>query len=283
MVYDSLTDAPRDFREGIDWLVALKGTDAEKNLAALGAAAYRFLSEKPDDSNQLPAYKKVELITKEFLEQEGLKNRRPIKLMLSRFNTPRDEKPDSIAPFFGDFDGRVDGEYANEWRITAENIAARLTKSVNACEKFLKDIQVPGKYKSAYSSEATWSGSCSKKPEECAAVFVGIAPMLYTGLVSLWEATDADTFEWLPSRAQKDLEALLKALRYAKPECRSKMRRSDVVKALSGVGIDVLDTLHLFADFWAIYGSGNEGPVGVESVKAEEHVEAGESAENLRC
>ncbi|GBE59508.1 Probable serine threonine- kinase kinX, putative [Babesia ovata] len=280
MVYDSLTDAPRDFREGIDWLVALKGTDAESNLAALGAAVYKFLSDNPDDSDQLPAYQKVKLITKEFLEQEGIKDRRTVRVMLARFNTPRDLKSYILAKPLDTFEDSDTKKIVEAWGITAENIAEKLTQSVDACEKFLGDIKVPGQYMSAYSSKATWAESCSKKPEDCAAVFVGIAPMLYTGLTSLWDATDADDFRLVPSKAKKNLNNLLAALRYVKPEVRAKMDRSDVVNALSGVGIDVLDTLTEVAEFWAVSGSGNaESVEGMKGVETEELVEAGEPAE----
>ncbi|GBE58756.1 Probable serine threonine- kinase kinX, putative [Babesia ovata] len=253
MVYDSLTDIPHDFREGIDWLIALKGKGG-KNMAAMGAAVYKFLADKPDDSNQLPIFLKVKLITKHFLEQPELKDLRAVELLLQNFHKPRDRNSGSFGKFFRDFDKCDDEDAVKDWGITAENIAEKLSKSVDGCEKFLKSIKMPGQYKPAYSSKATWDASCSQDPEACAAVLVGIAPMLYAGLMSLWDATDPAEFRLAPSRAKENLEKLLNALRCVKPECHDSMSRSDIVDALGGVDIDVLNTLIELSGFWEFHG-----------------------------
>ncbi|GBE61814.1 hypothetical protein, conserved [Babesia ovata] len=46
-VYTSLAEPPRNVRQCMDWLIALKGKDPEKNLKALGEAVYDFLADKP--------------------------------------------------------------------------------------------------------------------------------------------------------------------------------------------------------------------------------------------
>ncbi|GBE62322.1 hypothetical protein, conserved [Babesia ovata] len=85
-VYNSLTEAPRNFKECIDWLIALKGTDPENNFEAMGAALHKFLADKPVGKMELPALEKIKSISKEFLESPGLKNEPFVKRMLSIFN-----------------------------------------------------------------------------------------------------------------------------------------------------------------------------------------------------
>ncbi|CDR95068.1 hypothetical protein BBBOND_0202250 [Babesia bigemina] len=259
MVFHSLTDAPRDFREGIDWLVALKGTDAASNLKAISDAVYNFLVDKPAGSSKVPIYNYVTLITKGFLEQEELKDRRVVGPMLWTFNKPKDPNSDFSKKFVKTVPENGGSKIDRNGGITGENITEKLSKSVDGCETFLKSIQVPGQYKSAYSSKATWEASCSDNPQECAAVFVGIAPMLYAGLTSLWDATDADAFRLTPDRAKADLENLLNALRYVGPECRASMGPSDVANALRGVEYNVLGTLGELSDFWTFHGLDSAG------------------------
>ncbi|CDR95262.1 hypothetical protein BBBOND_0204200 [Babesia bigemina] len=259
MVFHSLTDAPRDFREGIDWLVALKGTDFKNNLKAISDAVYNFLADKPVGSSKLPIFKYVTLITKEFLEQDGLKDHKPVKLMLTRFNSPKDEKPNVCAMLLKADGDRDHTQIADEWRLNAKNIAENLAKTVNGCEKFLQNVRIPHQYESAYSSEATWEKSCSEKPEDCAAVFVGIAPMLYTGLMSLLHSTDDSLFRLAPDMAKKKLETLLNTLRYVKPECRAIMGPSDVAQVLSVVDHDALATLGELSNFWTYHGLDSAG------------------------
>ncbi|CDR96177.1 Probable serine/threonine-protein kinase kinX [Babesia bigemina] len=287
MVFNSLTELPRNFREGIDWLVALKGSDAEKNLAAISDAVLNFLRDNSVCYDDIPAFQKLKLITKEFLEQEGLKDRRAVKMILDRFNTPTHKKRDFFSTFSHPIDEDDDDNGIKTWGITAENIVERIAKSVKGCDKFLAEVKIPGKYMSAYSSGATWSNSCTQKPADCAAVFVGITPMLYAGLMSLWDATDADDFRLFPSKAKKNLGDLLNALRYAKPECSSSLSRSDVVNALSGIGIEELDTLMELADFWITQGSENEEAVeDMEtevSADVEEIIEPVNAAESVNA
>ncbi|CDR95633.1 hypothetical protein BBBOND_0207870 [Babesia bigemina] len=250
MVYNSLTDVPRDFREGIDWLVALKRTGFESNLKAISDAVFNFLAHKPAGACQLPAFQQVKLNVKKFLGQEGLKDRRIVKPMLERFNRPKNQKSDFFARFFQSVGENGGRQIENNWGITGENILTKLAKSVDGCNTFLRNINVPAQYKSAYSSKATWDASCSTKPEDCAAIFVGITPMLYAGLMSLWDATDESAFRLTPDKARKELEDILNAMRYVNPDCRSSLSRLEVVNALRGIGIDELGTLGTLAEFW---------------------------------
>ncbi|CDR95098.1 hypothetical protein BBBOND_0202550 [Babesia bigemina] len=259
MVYTSLTYAPRNFREGIDWLVALKRNGFENNLKAISDAVYNFLADKPVGSDKLPIYQYVTLITKEFLEQEELKDRRVVETMLAKFNEPKDQKSDFFVKFFKGISELGGRKFVKHWGINGENIAEKLSKSVDVCETFLKSIQVPGQYKSAYSSKATWEASCSDNPQECAAVFVGIAPMLYAGLTSLKDATAAEVVKSAPDRAKADVENLLNALRYVGPACRASMSPSDVSNALRDFDYDILGTLADLSEFWMYHGLDSAG------------------------
>ncbi|GBE61872.1 hypothetical protein, conserved [Babesia ovata] len=253
MVYNSLTRAPRNIKEAIDWLIALRGADAANNLAAMGAAIHKFLADKPVGRMKLPALEKVKLITKEFLEQEELKGMWPANEMLGKFEAPLSKNPCIIAKIFklmaySDYNNVVQNK-----GLTATKIAEKLGKVVGGCEMFLDRIKTPKQYKSAYSSKATWESSCAKNPEACAVVLVGIAPMLYTGLRSLRKAAYDETRKLAPFSANKTLDNVLEPLGYVEPECRAGMTASRVSWALRGVNKEILTTLYDLAGFWAFY------------------------------
>ncbi|CDR96832.1 hypothetical protein BBBOND_0307360 [Babesia bigemina] len=287
MVYNSLTDVPRDFREGIDWLIALKGTDAESNIAAMGEAVYNFLVDKPVGHTEVPALQNVQSIVKGFLEQPGLKNVWPVNRILEKYNKRINKNPGWFTKAFG---GADECDYKNVIKskhVSAKTIAGKLGIAVNGYERLLKKVKTPEQYKSAYSSEATWEASCSQKPEDCAVVLVGIAPMLYAGLRSMWKASHGQSFSWVPKSKNKNiLVTVLRSLGFKHPECRDKMSASYVSEALENVTIDMLETFYNLSGFWAFYGSGKIGAVGekqpVEPVipEAEPSVE-GEGEQSL--
>ncbi|GBE61042.1 hypothetical protein, conserved [Babesia ovata] len=253
MVYFSLTDAPRNLKESIDWLMALRGADAETNLKALGSAVYDLLADKPVGFTEVPALENVKRISKEFLEQEELKNEPFVKGLLWRFNNRMKKNYYKYFRFVFHID-KSDYENVVRTRGTVpEKIAENLGKVVHGTETFLDDIKNPDKYRSAYSSEATWDNSCSAKPEACAVVFVGIAPMLCAGLRSLRKTSNNASATWSNRYAKKHFGEVMKAVGYKEPECRAKLSGSDVRKALSNVDIRVLEIIYDLAGFWAFY------------------------------
>ncbi|GBE59629.1 hypothetical protein, conserved [Babesia ovata] len=254
MAYTSLTDVPHNLKEGIDWLIALRGTDAEKNLKAMGEALYKFLADKPIGKTQVPALEKIKHISKQFIANPELKEMWPANELLRRFKGPMSKKgPGCLASCFG---ASLESDYKNVVRtkgLTAETIAKKLRKLVNGCEKFLEKIKSPDQYKPSYTSEATWDVSCSNNPEACAVVLVGIAPMLYTGLRCLREASHDDTLPVSPFAPCTILGNVLKAVGYERSECCAKISGSYVFKALGNVKFQMLVTLYDLAGFWAFY------------------------------
>ncbi|GBE60843.1 hypothetical protein, conserved [Babesia ovata] len=94
MVYDSLTEAPRNVKECIDWLIALKGKDGEKNLKALGDAIHKFLADKPVGKMKVAALEKIKNISKKFLKKPCLKKLRHVKVILRKFSKSLHKNPD---------------------------------------------------------------------------------------------------------------------------------------------------------------------------------------------
>ncbi|GBE59106.1 hypothetical protein, conserved [Babesia ovata] len=253
MVYNSLTEAPRNLKEGIDWLMALRGTDAVKNSRSMGAALYNFFSDKLVGFKEVPALEEVKVITKKFLEKPELKDRSYVKGMLKRYNGLMDKNPKKIGDVIK---GVEESDYKNVVKargVKPEDITKSVSEVVHGCEKFLKHIKAPDQYKSAYSSEASWETSCAKDPEACAVVLVGIAPMLYTGILSLWDASNPPVFGCRTPGAAERLRKVLKAVGYAEPESRNSLSRDRVRKALSNMHKNVLDTIYDFAAYWAFY------------------------------
>ncbi|GBE60898.1 hypothetical protein, conserved [Babesia ovata] len=252
MVYNSLTEAPRNLKECFDWLVALKGADAKKNLAAMGAAVYGFLVDKPVGTLLIPSLEKVKRLSKEFLEQKELRDRPYVKEVLNRFKEPMNKDFRRFRDVYGD----SKSDYKNVVKargVKPEDIARNVTRTVSSCEKFLDDIKIPDQYKSAYSSEATWEASCSKNPEACAVVLVGIAPMLYVGVGCLWvESYDDYIFRGTSNRDRR-LGKIMKALGFVEPGCRAGISGSDVLQTLRNTDEDLVDILYDFAGFWAFY------------------------------
>ncbi|GBE61309.1 hypothetical protein, conserved [Babesia ovata] len=180
MVYTSLTEAPHNLKEGIDWLMALRGKDGEKNLAAMGAALYDFFEDKPVGKMELPALEKIKSISKEFMENPALNYMWPANELLRRFRAPMSKKgPICLGSCFG---ATLESDYKNVVKtknLTVETIAKKLGKVVDGCEKFLEKIKSPDGYKPSYNSEATWDASCAKDPEACAVVLVGSADAVH--------------------------------------------------------------------------------------------------------
>ncbi|GBE58789.1 Probable serine threonine- kinase kinX, putative [Babesia ovata] len=278
MVYDSLTKAPRNLKEGLDWLMALKGTGAENNLAAVGAAVYKFLADKPVAWQQLSALKQMKYISKKFVQQEELKDLWPANELLQRFEPPVNPNLDEEVNISRDV---YESDYKRviEARgVTAETMANNLDKIVRGTEKFLKDIQIPNRYKSAYSSKATWDTSCAKDPEACAAVFVGSTSMLYAGVLFLLDASRSAAATWADEDAEMRFRDVLKAVGYNQSVCRDGISGSDTLEALGSMNTDVLDIFCDFATFWTTYGaraaeSGEFGDVNSEEPVEEEPLE----------
>ncbi|GBE62058.1 hypothetical protein, conserved [Babesia ovata] len=255
MVYTSLTEAPHNLKEGIDWLIALKGKNAGKSMEALGDALHKFLADKPVGKMQVPALENVKKISKEFMEQEEVKDLWPASELLVRFNKPMNRNLSGFAKFFNNADLSDHHNVVKIRRVKPTDIAKKVSELVGGCEKFLEKIKVSDKYKSAYSSEATWDASCANDPEACAVVFVGIAPMLYTGLRSLKHASNTDPLVRLRLKKKNNSFArVFKAAGYNETECRDKISGSDVFKALQKfVSFRMLVTLYDLSGFWAFY------------------------------
>ncbi|GBE60608.1 hypothetical protein, conserved [Babesia ovata] len=251
MLHNWLTDVPSNLKEGIDWLIALRGTDAEKNLGAMGKALYGLLADKPVGFTEVPALEEVKRISKEFLEQKELKCQPFVEDLLKRYTTPL-RKLLKRLPAITDSVEESDYKNVVETRgIKPKDIAKYISEIVHNCENLLNDITKPHRYATAYSPEATWDSSCAKDPEACAVILVGIAPMLYTGLRSL-QVASADALEDEPySKAKERVEEVLKAVGYKETECRASMSGSDIRKALGGINDRVLQIIHDIAGFWA--------------------------------
>ncbi|GBE61243.1 hypothetical protein, conserved [Babesia ovata] len=253
MVYHSLTEAPHNLKECIDWLMALKGTDPENNFKAMGDAVYKFLADKPVGLTVLPALENIKLISKEFMEKPELKDEWCVDRVLGKFKEPMDKNPNVFSKFFGTV-GESDYENVVQTQgVDPEAMAAKVAQVVDNCETFLGDIKDPDHYAPAYSSSATWDISCSSDPEACAVVLVGISPMLYTGLLSLMEASIVACFKWPPFSADKPMGEVLKAVGYVEPECRADMKALHVLRAFKALDEEMFAALYDLAGFWAFY------------------------------
>ncbi|GBE60949.1 hypothetical protein, conserved [Babesia ovata] len=252
MAFDSLTRAPRNLKEGIDWLIALRGTDAKKNLTAMGDALHDLLADKPIGKMEFLPLKKVKIFSRDFLMKPSLRDQPFVDELLEKFNAPMDKTDLPLKRL----SSSMDSDYFNiikKKRLQPEAMARFLGLVVYGCDKFLKHMKIPDQYESVYSPEATWDASCAQDPEACAVVFVGIAPMLYAGLRSLKDATKAAAKDESNARARKRLADVLRAVGYKDSERRPHMRISYIFEALSDVDQDVLDILCDFSAFWAFY------------------------------
>ncbi|CDR97391.1 hypothetical protein BBBOND_0312940 [Babesia bigemina] len=252
MVYYSLTEVPRNLKEAVDWLIALKGTDAENNLKAMGVALYDFLGNKPVGKMELRGLERVKTISKVFFDREELKDMPYIKEMRQRFEQPMN-KSSLIAKWFlsvaeSDYDNVIKSK-----GLDAGDISEELGGFVDAAEQFLDGVKPEGTYESAYHPNATWETSCTKSPEACARVLVGIAPMLYAGLRLLGHAGVDATLGGPRSAAGKELGNLMSSLGYTDRQRRPEMTGSEVRAALSGMDQDVLGVIYDLAGFWAFY------------------------------
>ncbi|GBE60098.1 hypothetical protein, conserved [Babesia ovata] len=254
MVYTSLTEVPRNLKEAIDWLIALKGTDADNNINAMGAALYDFLAEQPVGLRRLPELEKIKPITRAFLMNEELRVEPFVKDLLGRFRRPMNKNYHILRHRLlivndSDYKNVIETE-----RLKPRDMANGLGEVVFGCERLLHNIANSRKYVSSYSSEATWANSCSANEYACAAVLVGIAPMLYAGLRALRAAGSAATRD---SSCDEDnrVGTVLEALGYPYPESRASLDMSgaEVRTAMKAVKLHVLEFIYDIAGFWAFY------------------------------
>ncbi|GBE63092.1 hypothetical protein, conserved [Babesia ovata] len=252
MVYTSLTEAPRNLKEGIDWLIALKETCPENNLLPMGVALYDLFVDKPvGKREQLPSLEKVKNISKEFLEQEVLEYQPFVQGLLDRFSNPT-----TMAGLSAESGKNFKSEYEKVIKARGakpETIAEKLGKVVASCERFLKSVKIPDQYESAYSSEATWEASCAKDPEACAVLLVGIAPMLYAGLRSLQVTSHAAFRQGRDSWEEEHLEDVLRVVGYKEPECRVEMSGPRVNTVLRRVDLGIFTVIHDLAGVLGFY------------------------------
>ncbi|GBE61679.1 hypothetical protein, conserved [Babesia ovata] len=252
VAYHALTEPPRNVKECMDWLIALKGKDGEKNMAALGAAVHKFLADKPVGYTKVPALEKVKHITKQFLYKSGIWNIWPAKRIMSRFNIRMFKEFCWFTKFFTFYKSDYENIIQTKG-LTAKDIADKLGDVVSGCERFLKHIKNPGQYKSAYCPEATWDASFAKNPEACAVILVGIGPMFYAGLESLLLEFEVLYITGLSHYCFDNIHMMVKALGFKEPECRSSPSIVDVNRALSRLDDHELYTIYDLSGFWAFY------------------------------
>ncbi|GBE61354.1 hypothetical protein, conserved [Babesia ovata] len=252
MVYHSLTEPPRNVKECMDWLIALKGKDPGENLKALGKAVYKFLADKPVGYTKVPALEKVKLISKQFLNEPDFRNRHPVKRIRSRFYIRMYKEFCWLTKFFTFYKSDYENIIQTKG-LTAIDIADKLGDVVTGCERFLKHIKNPGQYKSAYCPEATWDASFAKNPEACAVILVGIGPMFYGGLESLLIEFEVSYRTGLSRYFFDFIHMMLKALGFVEPECRASPSLVDVDRALSRLDDHELYTVYDLSGFWAFY------------------------------
>ncbi|CDR95497.1 hypothetical protein BBBOND_0206550 [Babesia bigemina] len=252
MVYTSLTEVPRNLKEGIDWLLAVKGDDAEKNLKAMSTAIHFFLRSQPTGSTKLPALEKVKYASELFLRRQEFRDKPLVKELLKRFAGTKTKNPTKLAAILENVEECDYKNVVQAFGLTPKNITKKLGRFVGGAEKFLDDLKIPGQYESAYSSEATWDSSCAKDPEACAVVFVGIAPMLYAGLRSLKEEGGPAPVGEAPNEEKRNVADALKAVGYGEG-CRGGLSRLDLQKTTNPVDSQALDVIFDLAGFWAFY------------------------------
>ncbi|GBE61742.1 hypothetical protein, conserved [Babesia ovata] len=252
VVYHALTEPPRNVKECMDWLIALKGKDPGKNLKALGEAVYKFLADKPVGYTRVPALEKVKLISKEFLNKPDFRNRHPVKRIRSRFYIRMYKEFCWLTKFFTFYKSDYENIIQTKG-LTAIDIADKLGDVVTGCERFLKHIKNPGQYKSAYCPEATWDASFAKNPEACAVILVGIGPMFYGSLESLLIECEFLYRTGLSRYLFEFIRMMLKALGFVEPECRASPSLVDVDRALSRLDDHELYTVYDLSGFWAFY------------------------------
>ncbi|CDR96671.1 hypothetical protein BBBOND_0305750 [Babesia bigemina] len=253
MVYSSLKGIPRDFREGVDWILALKGSHPDVTLGMLADAVHRLLVRHPVGYTEIPALEKVKSVAQKFFEQKSFKHDPFAEMLLKRYNARMPKDPMGLAKSLKFY---LESDYRNviaAHDVRPQRIAGRLRRVADACERFLNDIKSADSYRSTYTSRATWDVSCAKDPETCAAIFVGIAPMLFTGLLYLMEADEYASRVERNYEVEKQLEDLLRSLGYGKPECKDRIDGPLFTVAVRDINDTILDTLYDLAGFWAFY------------------------------
>ncbi|CDR95660.1 hypothetical protein BBBOND_0208140 [Babesia bigemina] len=253
MVYQSLTDVPQNLKEGIDWLIALKGDDPQHFLQAMGTALHELLSSYPAGLTRLPALEKIKPTTKKFLQQKELQDQPFVEILLERFHKPLKRDFTTVPMCDGHIVESTNTNVVVARRVTPRSIAKSIGEVVDVAEKFLEGIKETDGYVSVYGEDATWIDSCLEDPEACAVVFVGIAPMLYAGLRTLRKVSAAAVKQGPDSDAAKHLGPIIKALGFDDGVCRDDLSAPAIRNALRGINPRILTIIYDIAGFLAFY------------------------------
>ncbi|CDR97669.1 hypothetical protein BBBOND_0401610 [Babesia bigemina] len=250
VVYNSLMYVPRNFKEAVDWLIAVRGDDAERNLATLGAAIYDLYVHMSGRSTEWSNLDKAIRFSIDFLEQEKLKKHLYVKMILAILSYRVNITPNVLTNIIVSAYDTENQRFLHKNGLTADTIAEKLCYVVDACAEFLGRIKNRSHYNSAYSPQATWDALFSAHPETGAVIFVGIAPMLVAGLLSLRSASLAGKLKSSPLIASKRMQELIQALGYVEPQLCAGMTASYVGRALGGFTYETINFIFDLAGFW---------------------------------
>ncbi|EDO07823.1 hypothetical protein BBOV_III002580 [Babesia bovis T2Bo] len=206
MKYGSLLDYPINYKEAIDWIVAVKQTGGIEPLAK---AVVSLFSEVMKGDRVLDTIQKVRCRAQRVLQKARFAWHPTVCIVLREHErecedlqhddihtnvmdleyesnadvqckpqTKEDEDVES-----GEHDETPESPTLDEpallKTISDEELKKVIIESANQYEKLLKKLIKRKTYKMTYSPNATWTASCMCVPKRCAIILVSIAPMVF--------------------------------------------------------------------------------------------------------
>ncbi|ORM41114.1 uncharacterized protein BXIN_0446 [Babesia sp. Xinjiang] len=205
MVHASLLEYPTNYKEAIDWLVAIRTSGGIKEL---GAAVVNLFAEQSYDDEFMALIKEIRLKVKRYLRQSGFSDQPAVRIIL-KLLPDESEYPIEVGspPTITEIEEAIECQHPSHKEekgvpiadkseshkpkpilprnISDADVIKAISDSADQYDKLLRKLWKSKTYEHSYDVTATWEQSCAPEPQTCAKIFVGIAPMLAAGTCAL--------------------------------------------------------------------------------------------------
>ncbi|GIX65470.1 uncharacterized protein BcabD6B2_53760 [Babesia caballi] len=223
-----LTTPPKDLKEAIDWLIQIKNDDVIKDLAE----ALEKLLKHDGSEVAMKVLEKYRLASKSVIEKLT-----PQKLK-RHFAVPHailNKLSEGLRPFHPQSQANINSagvEKVGEWALKVEsNLKRLITGLAGGLECFKKDI-LQNSDTSTY-SKAAWNTLTTIEKRDCAAILLGVMPVVYIGLTYLyWQCEGQEGWDKESLSEDKDLRKFLVAFGYAEKDLNDSKRGQEIATEL---------------------------------------------------
>ncbi|GIX61352.1 variant erythrocyte surface antigen-1 family protein [Babesia caballi] len=227
----SLTQPPTNLKEAIDWVIRLKNDDAINDLAK---ALEQLLKHDGSDvaMKVLDKYRTVSKSVIKGLEDANKKQDPPTKPFYFA-HTALHKLSLGLGPFPSG-SAAISRERLEPWifAVRTANLQKLIKTFAGGLEKF-KSCILQGSNNSAYNSAPSWNNLTTIEKRECAAILLGIMPVVYIGLTYLyWQCEGTGGWDQESPSQDEGFKQFLKAFGYAENDLNKSKKGQEIATQL---------------------------------------------------